>query len=134
MIAALIPIASRIFLEPDNSDGLVVALLVSTNHLLAHTQALPQFRLGDAFGDPEFHDEWREAIDFGKLQVPKLQLIVFVQFLFKLPNHALIASTDRCRPLTGFLFGDFGERPPKSLDLRCGPFSLRVVFNHRCLT
>jgi len=56
-------------------------------------------------------------------------MIVFAQFCFELPDHALVTPADRCRTPAGLLLFDLGQRAPKPFNLRHGSFSLCVVFN-----
>src|ERR1035438_3647254 len=63
-------------------------------------------------------------------QYARLQLIVFVQFIFEVPNHALIAPTDRGGALVRLLLARLGKCLLKAFNLGHGSISLRVALDH----
>ena len=88
---------------------------------------------GYALGDSDSRDERRdliEAIDAWPAQPAGLQLIVFAQLVFELPNHALVATPDGNGALDWRLMLRLRERFPKALDLSYCPISLRIAFDH----
>jgi hypothetical protein len=121
------------FLEPRNRDCLIVALLIPTNHLLAHAQSPRQFGLRNAFGNPDPRDEGcdlTEPLDLRQIQHAGLQLIVLAQLIFKLSDHAFVAPADRGGAFARLLLIRLRECSAEAFDLSKCPVSLRVALDH----
>src|SRR5215813_2816083 len=121
------------FLEAGHSNRLIIAFFIAADHLLADPKTSSQIRLRYALGDPEFHHEgsyFFETVDFGNRYLAGFQLIVFAQFIFQLPNHTFITSTD-CRRAFGRLpLIDLRKCSPETLNQGHCTFSLCVALDH----
>ena len=96
----------------------------------------PSLRAGsvwDTFLAIRTRDEGRDLIqsfDVRKSQTAGLQFVELADFVFELPDHALVAATNRCSTLASHLQINFGEGLAKVFYLSRCSFSLRVVLDH----
>ena len=87
----------------------------------------------ESLGNPELRDEGGyliEPFDVWQSQFAGLQLVVLTQFIFELPDHALVAPTDCGRTLVRFALAHLGKCLLKALNLGHCSFSLRVALDH----
>src|SRR5207249_4400757 len=92
-----------------------------------------QFRLRNPLCNPDLSDERSDLIEplyMRQSQRAGLQLVVLPQFVFELPDHALVAATYRRGTLAWLLLLHLRECLSETLDLGQSPISLRVAFDH----